>query len=453
MSLDRLTRNPADPGTITEEAEAALDQLDTELMKRGTLGADSIDWPRITRLARAVLQDCLHLQALRALILAQCQSTAEPDLTDALATVARALSPEVWPLWHPQGARAGRKRQQWGGDLLAALGQGLKQLDLATRGLPPALLAQASGLSPQVEAVGLDAAAWRAALAELRPRDGKDRPARPTGPDGANTTSDGSGGAAPRELDAKGRAELRRDLRALADRVTRHEPGAELGYLMRRYAAWLEFRQMPPVDAEGRVEQQPMPANIVDEARAAAERPGPVALARLEDRLSNSPDWFEGHRLAARIALGLGHAAVAAAIRDQVARRLADLPGLAGLRYANGAPYLDPSLRAWVASAIPATEVPHAAPDEAEPAPEAPKDLQQRIAGLEAEVSGATSRRGLAVAKLALARALGQTGLTAHARLLLHELSDTLADPVLAAWDKDLAEETRAELSRLTAPR
>ena len=452
MKIDRLTRNPVDPGQVSEAAEAALDRLDDALMKRGTLGADSIDWAQTRRDAQAVLGDCLHLQALRGLVFALCQSQSDSDLLAALSATQGALAPSVWSVLHPQGGRAERKRQQWAADMLAALAQALKQADLANRGLPPETLATARAITPLAEAAGLEVAAWLAGLTEARPRG-------QTGPGKALSEPEPRGGALTRDLDARGRAELRRDLRALAERISRHDPAADVAFLMRRYAAWLEFSALPPVDAEGRVEQQPMPANIVDEFRAAAERPTETALARLEDRLFNSPDWFEGHRLAARMAQGLGHQAIAEAIRARVAQRLTALPGLADLRYANGAPYLEPGLADWaqggstvassLMSASPMSASLAQAAPEAEPETDSPADLQGRIAALEGAMSAGASRRARAVAKLALARALAAAGLPGHARLLLQELSDTLADPVLAEWDRDLAEELRAELSRL----
>ena len=442
MRIERLLGNPPDPGRISEGAEAALDRLDDALMKRGTLGAESIDWPQIRRDAQTVLTDCLHMQALRGLIFALCQGQSEADLLAALSVTQGALAPSVWSVLHPQGARAERKRQQWAGDMLSALLGTLKQVDLASRGLAPETLATARAITPLAEAAGLEVSGWLGGLSEACPRG-------QAGASKSQPEAEPRGGPPARELDARGRAELRRDLRALAERVSRHDPATDVAFLMRRYAAWLEFSALPPVDGEGRVEQQPMPANIVDEFRAAAERPTDTALARLEDRLFNSPDWFEGHRLAARMAQGLGHHAIAEAVRTRVAQRLAALPGLAGLRYANGAPYLEPGLADWArggGAAAPAAvqTVPEAAPEEQEP-----EDLQARIAGLEGAITAASSRRARAVAKLALARALAAAGLPGHARLLLQELSDTLADPILAEWDRDLAEELRAELSRL----
>ena len=439
MIFERLETESPEAGEIAENVETLLDQLETALMKRGTLSAQTINWQQVANDAKAVLKDCLHLQALRALVFSLCHSQSESDLADAMHLVEAGLAPRAWALFHPQGPKGDRRRRQWGVDMLLALQQALKQVDLATRGLPEEMLAKADALAKSAAAIGLDSAAYQTSLRDLRQRGQAVVNNHPALQDRA--------GDAPGELDAKGRAELRRDLRSAAERINAHEPAAEIGFLIRRYAAWLEFRSLPAVDGEGRIPQQPMPASIVDEFRSHAERPTNNALLRLEDRLFNNPDWFEGQQLAARMAHGLGYAAAAEAIRDSVARRLSDLPGLARLRYANDVPYLDPSVADWAKCAV---RLSSSGVDEEKVETEiAEPSLKDRIAALEVEVTSRRSRRARAVAKFTLARELSGAGLSGHARILLQELSETLSEPVLAGWDSELADEIRNALGRV----
>lgn len=438
MNIERLTSTPPAAGEITENVEELLDRIDTSLMKRGTLNAATIDWQQVRNDSVAVLNECLHLLALRGLVFSLCQSQTEEDMIEAQKLLAASFATTAWNAFHPQDAKAERRRKQWGTDVLLALLQVQKQIDLATRGLPQEVLVGAQALAKLASDVGVDSASYAAGLNDLRQR------GQATAKHAAEVES---ASTAPSELDAKGRAELRRDIRALAERISRHEPASEIPFLMRRYAGWLEFRTLPSVDSQGRVPQQPMPANIADEFRAAAERPTDNTLTRLEERLFNSPDWFEGHRLAAKMAQALGYSAVAEAIHERLARRLTDLPGLAGLRYANDTPYVDSTIADWAKTAVLHTSQETSAGSAKEEVAE--PSLKDRIAVLETTMAARRSKRARAVAKLALAQELSAAGLSSHAQFLLQELSETLSEPVLASWDNELADEVRSALGRL----
>ena len=303
------------------------------------------------------------------------------------------------------------------------------------------MLASANDLAESAASIGLDNNAYKTSIRDLRQRGQVATNSTP-----APVDDEGDG---PAELDAKGRAILRRDIRALAERISRHDPEAEIAFLMRRYAAWQEFNVLSWADSDGRLQQYPTAASVADEFRAIAERPSYNALMRLEDRLFNGPDWFEGQRLASRMALALGYIGAAQAIHDQVAKRLADLPGLATLRYANDTPYVDPAIANWAKSA-PGNNAPSQG-GEVVDAPEAGEpDLRDSIAALEADIASRRSRRARAVAKLALAKELASAGLSSHARFLLQELSETLSEPLLAAWDSELADEIRSAQGRVS---
>ncbi|MCO5063376.1 MAG: type VI secretion system domain-containing protein [Rhizobiaceae bacterium] len=438
MIVKRLQEENLDAGEISEPVEELLDTLDTALMKRGTLNANTIDWEQVGKDARAVLEECLHLRALRALIFALGQTPTEEALEEAMQLAEAGFAPGAWALFHPQGPKAERRRTQWGADILSALQQSQKQIERQTRGLPKEFLARAEALGKTAASIGIDSSAYQVAVNQLHER-GEPAPA-------AQQVEQEHHSDASVELDARGRAELRRDIRSLADRIGRHEPGAEIAFQMRRYGAWLDFRTLPPVDSENRTTQYPMPSDMVDEFRSLAERPTDNGLMKLEDQLFHSPDWLEGQRLATRIASALGYKAAAETIHHAVARRFADMPGLAGLRFVTGNPYFDPALLEWVHQAKMGGSTDEAEDAEGEEREE--PTLEDRIAARETNVASQRSRRARAVAKLALAKELLAAGLSSHAGFLLQELVETLSDPVLASWDSELADDVRSAQSR-----
>ncbi|TQM89962.1 type VI secretion system ImpA/VasJ family protein [Roseinatronobacter monicus] len=450
MRVERLFLETCDFGDPDAIPEGAFSRLEDGLMKRGTLAADTIDWKQMRADVKAVLDACLHLQAFRCLAFVAVQSRSDADLITAIKSLGRAFMPEVWPGLHPTGPKANRRRQQWAIEILAAIHDALEHNFTAQRALDPALVTEAQLLAKAAKSSGHDVAALEDLLASLHTAQKRERSAKPV-------TVHEQPTLLTRDLDARGRAELRRDLRALAERITRFEPDAALAYEMRRYAAWLEFRIIPQLNEAGNLDQQPMPANIVDEFRAYAERPSDTALARLEERLYNSPDWFEGHQLAARMAQNLGYSQVDAAITQAARDRLAALPELLTLHWANGTPVVGEPLMPWLrpsqvestTKARPEAGVDspenHVAQAEIEREP----DLESKIAILEDVLPQRSLGRARALAKLNLAMELAKSGLRNHAILLLGEIGEVLSDPTLASWDSELASEVGKKLKEL----
>ena len=452
MRLERLFSEPCDFGDPKAIPEDAFSRLEDGLMKRGTLSADTVDLKQMRTDVQSVLDVCLHLQAFRCLAFIAVQSRSEADLKAALKSLGRAFMPEIWPELHPTGSKASRRRQQWATEILATIHGALEQNLAAQRALDPSLAAEARFLGNAAKSSGHDVTALEELLASFSAAEKAERNTKPV-------TIDEHSAVLPRDLDARGRAELRRDLRALAERITRFEPDAALAYEMRRYAAWLEFRTIPPLNEAGNLDQQPMPANIVDEFRDHAERPSDTALARLEERLYNSPDWFEGHQLAARMAQSLGYSKVEAAITQAVRDRIAALPALLSLNWANGTPVIADTLIPWVqsskadsdtnASAEADADVDVTENKVAQAETKGEPDLESKIAILENGLPQRTLGRARALAKLNLATELARAGLRNHAILLLGEIGEALSDPVLASWDSELAAEIGQKLKEL----
>lgn len=425
-------------GEITDEIIEALEALDEELMKRGTLAVDSIDWPELHKKAESLLPQVCHLQAYRALIIAVTAPEIsgciqESGLITAFAT-AQHLTDKAWPEMHPQGARLKRKRDAWMNDIVQALAsavddaseqnvmscagvkaaeklvKSLRKAEIDSRNLERALKNQPADL-PEVTASPQPAAA--------RPRE----TARPAAA-AAQTVQ--------QRLDAKGRADLRRDIQALADRISHHEPDAGIAWLMRGYASWLEYTQAPEAqDAEGVTDQPAMPAFVAEEHRKNATTPDLATLKKLEDRLFMSPDWFEGQQLAAEMAQRLDMPGSSAAIRQRVQDRLAQLPELKDLRHQNGTEIVPEEVQSWAADQSAAPIVVQSEATAMDDDAEAGDPLAQA----ETAIGAARSLREAALAQFSFARTLIAGGHLSHADSIAGMLLNHFSEPFLKEWD------------------
>ncbi|MGB0902400.1 type VI secretion system domain-containing protein [Halocynthiibacter sp.] len=432
-------------GEITDEISEILDELDEELMKRGTLAVDSIDWPELRKKAEALLPQICHLQGYRALIVAMTAPEPsgliqETSLTGAFAA-AQHLTEKAWPDMHPQGPRLKRKRDAWLNDIIQALGGAVEDVS-AQGGLSRNGVKSAEKLIKALKKNEIDSVVLERALKD-QPEDLPEAPAAPKA--GAMQSSKlaqsapPSTHATPQRLDAKGRADLRRDIQALADRISHHEADAGIAWLMRGYASWLEYAQAPEKkDETGLTDQPAMPAFVAGEHLKNATSPDMAALKKLEDRLFMSPDWFDGQKLAAEMALRLDMPQSAAAICRRVRDRLEQVPELKELKHQNGTDIVSEEIQTWVAANT--TSVSGTGPAGAT------EDIGgdetgDALAEAEARISAARSPREAALAQLSFARALIASGHPHHAKLIAENLARRLSPPTLQEWDSHLLEE------------
>ncbi|MEQ5778147.1 MULTISPECIES: type VI secretion system domain-containing protein [unclassified Thalassospira] len=439
-------------GEIDDTVQDALDQIDNELMKRGTLNAEGLDWASVAEQAAVVLKQCAHLKGFHAAILALTHQPSSGDLAKSLQ-LATYMFAQAWQEMHPKSKRAGRLRDVWVGDIVGNLAGAIGYVCKAERAIPEESRVKALALVELASPHGVDVSDLNEALTAAKTPPAP-QPEKPNG----NTSS---GEFIPRELNARDRAVLRKDIRSVADRITQFDPDAPVAYLMRGYAAWLEHKTLPE-NTDGVTGQQAMPAFILDEHQAAASDPDDAKLAKLEDRLFMSPDWFEGQKLADKMARRLGRENVANAICQRSVERVQSLPGLDKLQYANNKPYVSPDIAKWLESAAqtgpgkgqkdkgdktPSQSVlsDTGDGDEANTKP----SLEKVLRDTDDAVAKSTSGRETALAKFALAQEMAGHGLKSHARLIFDEILHEFGVAKLGEWDKSLLRDVQQARSKV----
>ncbi|MBF8224176.1 type VI secretion system protein TssA [Halomonas sp. 328] len=426
--------------------------LDEEMMKIGSLQHGEMDWAGAeARAARLLAEAGKDLRVLGHLLHCLQHDASPRRFTLSLELLAGSLA--AWwesatPYAGPRGARARPKLFTQFTQRAVKLAGGLR-------------FSQASHHDDALAALAAlnDAAAARElpldALEELQRLLERLAPGQPADqgeaakPAGAGTTPPATAPApaAPEaRLESGNERGNRQALLAMADFLNDQVPDEALGYRLRRHAVWSLIQSLPAARDDGRTELAPIAADRAADYREALARGGDTALwRRIETSLALSPYWLEGHRLSAGLAERLGHPRCAEAIRDEAARFVARLPGLEGLRFNDGSPFVDDETRRWLQpAAAPAMAAGGAGGDPWQAGLDearerlAEGDLAAALAGLDQGLAAAQAPRDAAYWRLASADLLREAGLAALATQHYRAIQQSIAEIGLEAWEPAL---------------
>jgi type VI secretion system protein VasJ len=152
-------------------------------------------------------------------------------------------------------------------------------------------------------------------------------------------------------LDSSNERAMRQSLLRVADLLNELTPSEPLGYQLRRYALWQSITSMPPTRDGVKTDLAAVSADRIADYREALDKSPDQALwQRIEQSLSVSPFWLEGHWLSARVADSLGHHDCAEGIRQQVKAFVERLPELADTTFNDGTPFLPKAAADWLFS-------------------------------------------------------------------------------------------------------
>ncbi len=366
--------------------DADLEFLENEIMKIGSLAHTHIDWGKVESESLKILSArSKDLKVLGFLLIALQRGGDGERFTLALYLLSSVLETwweEGWPYPGGKGKRAREKmftqmlqraaRGMAGISFDASVGDGrsfclevltklqgqaqqrelpedaLMDLRRSVEKLPQAQDAAASSEKSSGEEAGnglgkgLEATAANASAAA---RDSAKAGAAPS-------TMSASPSLGTLTLDPGNERATRQSLLKVADMLTGTEPERPLGYQIRRYAIWQSITSVPPTRDGKRSDLAAVSADRVSEYREALEKSPDQALwQRIEQSLSVSPFWLEGHRLSASVASALGCDSCAGAIRAAVDEFVERLPQLTELTFNDGTPFLSPEAQEWLWSA------------------------------------------------------------------------------------------------------
>lgn len=252
-------------------------------------------------------------------------------------------------------------------------------------------------------------------------------------------------------LEAGNERSNRQALLKMAEFLSEQSPGEPIALRLRRYAVWSTIQALPAAKENGKTELAPVAPDRIAEYRDAIAKGGDNALwQRIENSLTLSPYWLEGHRLSAELAKRLGYARCAATIRDETQRFVERLPGITSLKFTNGAAFVEEETVRWLQGGTDNRAATNSGNDAWQAGLEdARKAMQEGDFGaalqvLDQGLNSACSPRESAYWRLASAEFFNEAGLENLAQQHYRTLHQTVTELALEHWEPAL-------LSRLNA--
>jgi type VI secretion system protein VasJ len=349
--------------------DATMEYLDNEIMKVGSLAHTGVEWSKVESESLRLLADTSKdLKVLGFLLICLQRGGDGERFALSLFLLQRVLDSwweDAWPYPGARGKRARRMLftqmlqralkevdtvafdpgvgdgQDYCLTLLSKLDQQAKDRELPDDGL--------FSLRRAVEKLPSPAEAPEPAQAPPQ------ETASAASNDKADSQSQVSGSASVSlgslTLDSSNERAMRQSQLKVADLLTELTPSEPLGYQLRRYALWQSITSVPPTRDGVKTDLAAVSADRVADYREALDKSPDQALwQRIEQSLSVSPFWLEGHWLSAQVASALSHHDCAEGIR-QAAKAFVDrLPELADTTFNDGTPFLPKAAADWLFS-------------------------------------------------------------------------------------------------------
>lgn len=442
--------------------DAALGFLEDEVMKIGSLSHTAIDWGKVESESLKILSArSKDLKVLGFLLIALQRGGDGERFALSIHLLNRVL--ETWweKAWPYPGDKGKRGRKMIFTQMLQRAAKGVAGISFDTsvgdgrsfclevliklqaqaqeRELPDDALAdlkRAVEKLPQSQETGASSGKGSEASSSVAAAGTKTNAAPST------TSANASLGALT--LDPSNERATRQSLLKVADMLTGTEPERPLGYQIRRYAIWQSITSVPPTRDGKRSDLSAVSSDRVAEYREALEKSPDQALwQRIEQSLSVSPFWLDGHWLSASVASALGCESCADAIRAAADEFVEKLPQLAELTFNDGTPFLSPDAQEWLWSAsTPSQSGGSASPWEQayDTARElgAQKGLAPAMQLLEEGLGEARELREQFYWRLASARLLKDAGLVGLATRQIQDLQQQVGGLAIEDWEPAL---------------
>lgn len=452
--------------------DPAMEFLDNEIMKVGSLAHTGIEWSKVESESLRLLADqSKDLKVLGFLLLCLQRGGSGERFALSLYLLGQVLDSwweEAWPYPGERGKRARKMLfnqilqraagevsglsfdggvgdgRQYCLDRIAALND-----QAASRELPADLLFDLRRGVEKLPAAG-----------EAQPEPAAVSPAGESNKPRESSGNSGSQPAATRATASLGNLSLdpgneratRQSLLKVADLLNELNPEDPLGYQMRRYAIWQNISALPPTRDGVKTDLAAVSADRVAEYRdALAKQPGQALWQRIEQSLSVSPFWLEGHWLSAQVARALDLDDCAEAIRVAVKGFMERLPDLEKLTFNDGTAFFPQEVMEWLHSA-PAGGGVSAGASSWEQAYEqarelaVQKDLSAAMKLMDAGLAEAREPRSRFYWRLMSARLLRDSGLESLASQQMKDLKEQTQALALEDWEPGLM----ATLDRLS---
>ena len=145
--------------------------------------------------------------------------------------------------------------------------------------------------------------------------------------------------------------ETKQNLLNVSDFLLDSELGMALGLRLRRYTLWFSITALPDSDNNKHTQLMPITSDRVTEYQHLLQvSPDLPLLLRIEQSISLSPYWLDGHFLSYQLALKLKQDEWANAIKSEVLQFLSRFPTLIDYSFKGGVAFASTETQAWLFS-------------------------------------------------------------------------------------------------------
>lgn len=379
--------------------EPEFEQLEAELGKLESLKAEPVDWNLVVKLSSDILRS-KSKDLLVAVYL--CQGLLQTEGYRGLAVGLQIISDMVDKYWEPmfpaiKRLRARKVAMEWLGEKASryieatppAASDGAVVIEAATlsRVLDGDLAEKMGDDSPNLIELTRPLKQFSQALKQQQAKEASAEPTAQQQSAPAATNDAASSPPAPAQspapapqasappppppspkpskapvaeagpVNVESDAEARKAMRQLQDGVRKvatffnkakiADPRA---YRLTRTAVWMTIDQLPP-NKDGVSQIPALPADRSKHFQAQYEQAQFSALVpELEQTLSRSAFWLDGHRLVAGClkSMGAEYAAAHETVIGELRHFLGRVPGVTDLKFADGTPFADDATRMWI---------------------------------------------------------------------------------------------------------
>lgn len=357
--LDKVSRPISEANPIGERLsdDVLFDYVEGQMMKVGSLSHSEVQWHEVESAALKLLETkSKDLKLLTYLLQCLQHQCSLERFSCSLALLERFMA-SFWETCHPApGPRGVLPRRKFFAQIVqrtlkAAEGLDTDFCDPDTKSV---LLQSLKALCDTAAAKELPVDELQALEAKLKRRfssepANKPKPAQESSA-GESRSSSESRDMPRLEIDNSSDKATKQALLKVADFIAENPAGMALGLRLRRFAIWFSVTSAPEnANAKGETSLMPISADRVAEYRSQlAKSPDLALLRRIEQSLSLSPFWIDGHCLSAQLAQTLGQPAWAQAILEETAAFVERLPALLDMSFKGGVPFVSKETRSWL---------------------------------------------------------------------------------------------------------
>jgi len=460
-----------------------FEELEGEMMKRGTLAHNSIRWDFVLEQTTMLLREGRKdLRLLTFLIYSLPQLSHTPSLPAPLPLAAHLVNAFI-SQWLAVATPQGRARERAISRLLDALdalvkkaeenGLEVQYLSCITEALEQAaqILTKdaAENANQNKNSSGEKLASFVRRLDNIVAEEVMEAPAPPVpsteksavrSNSKSQTSAAIATASAPRPgdllLDSGNERALRESLAKMADFLFDIDPDQPLSYRLRRYASWYGMREQPALKNDNITIIMPPAEEALDLYRQAVLQKNTDIdiVKRLERSCYLQPFWIEGHYLGWQLARLRKAERVVNAIFEEVSQFVKSVAWLDKLQFMDKTPFMPDNVRSWLANPQhtgQSAEIGEIASNDEQKNPQdnvvaqARKlaqagDIMGACAALETPAAPLTDLRARTLWEVTTLELLSEWGMKTHVGLTAARLEEAVRTLSVAEWDGSVLE-------------